>query len=70
MVRKTLQFHEGKACDAIIRHLEIREGAARTGLLFPEAERHQAPVEVVCTIGRHLFAVEHTGIEQIGRAHV
>ena len=63
MVRKPLQFHEGKACDAIIRYLEFREGAARTGLLLPEAERHPAPVEVVCTIGRHLFAVEHTGIE-------
>jgi hypothetical protein len=58
-----LQFHEGKACDAVVRYLERREGAARANLRFPERERHPASVELLCTIGGHLFALEHTGIE-------
>ncbi len=30
---------------------------------FPDKEGHPAPVELVCTIGDQLYAVEHTGIE-------
>jgi hypothetical protein len=58
-----MQFHEGKACDAILRHLEDRQGALRTNIRWPEKERHAAPVELVCSIGNQLYAVEHTGIE-------
>ena len=63
MASARLQFHEGKACDAVVRYLERREGAARANLRFPERERHPASVELLCTIGGHLFALEHTGIE-------
>jgi hypothetical protein len=58
-----LTFNEGKVCDAIICHLEAREGAPRADLRSPEKERHGAPVELVCRIGQKLFAFEHTGIE-------
>jgi hypothetical protein len=58
-----LRFNEGKACDAILRRLEAREGARRTNLRSPERERHPAPVELACEIGGRLFAIEHTGIE-------
>lgn len=58
-----LRFNEGKACDAVLRRLEAREGQHRTDLRFPERERHLAPIELVCEIGNVLFAIEHTGIE-------
>jgi hypothetical protein len=58
-----LRFHEGKACDAVLQHLERRTGVSRTGLRFPDREGHPAPVEVVCTIGDQIYALEHTGIE-------
>jgi hypothetical protein len=59
----TTRFNEGKACDAVIRWIEIRENAAREQLRFPEQERHEHPVELTCLIGNRLFAFEHTGIE-------
>jgi hypothetical protein len=58
-----LRFNEGKACDAVIRRIEVREGAQRQNLRSPERERHAAPIELVCHIGGKLFAIEHTGIE-------
>jgi hypothetical protein len=57
------QFNEGRACDAIIKLIEAREGATRTNIRFPEQENHAAPVELVCDIGNLTFAFEHTGIE-------
>lgn len=56
-------FNEGKACEAILRHIEQREGSVRRDLRFPEQEHHPAPVELTCLIGNRLFALEHTGIE-------
>jgi hypothetical protein len=56
-------FNEGKACDAVINRIEAREGQTRGELRFPEQEHHTAPVELVCQIGRQLFALEHTSIE-------
>jgi hypothetical protein len=56
-------FHEGKACDAVIKVIEARENHQRSNVRFPEAELHAAPVEVVCHIGDVLYAFEHTGIE-------
>jgi hypothetical protein len=58
-----MKYNEGKACEAIVRHLESREGALRSNLLRPEVVAHPAPVELVCEIGSRLFAIEHTGIE-------
>jgi hypothetical protein len=59
----SLRFNEGRACDAVLQHLERRAGAARTAMRFPDNEGHPAPVELVCTIGDQLYAMEHTGIE-------
>jgi hypothetical protein len=56
-------FNEGRACDAIIRRIEARDGHQRDQLRFPEREGDPAPVEMVCRIGDRLFAFEHTGIE-------
>jgi hypothetical protein len=56
-------FNEGKACDAVVRWIEQREGSSRVQVSFPEAEGHPAPVELTCVIGNHRFAFEHTGIE-------
>jgi len=57
------RFNEGKACDAIIRHIEERERATRQNLRSPEQEGEVAPVELTCSIGGQFFAFEHTGIE-------
>jgi hypothetical protein len=57
------RFHEGKACDAVIRHIEVREGSSRQNLKSPEKEGDTAPIELTCSIGGQLFAFEHTGIE-------
>jgi hypothetical protein len=58
-----MAFHEGKACDAVIRALEAREGQSRREVRLPEQDGHPAPIELACWIGDHLFAFEHTGIE-------
>ncbi len=55
--------NEGKACDAVIRRIEDREGSSRHDVSLPEKERHAAPVEIACRIGERLFAFEHTRIE-------
>jgi hypothetical protein len=58
------RFNEGKACDAVIRRIEAREGCRRgNDGRSPEREGHAAPVEFACTIGGRLFAFEHTGLE-------
>jgi hypothetical protein len=56
-------FHEGQACDAVLRRIEVREGAARRNCRSPERERDAAPVELVCDVGGQQFAFEHTGVE-------
>jgi len=60
---KRFGFNEGRACDAVLRHLEARIGAAREGVAWPEKEGHLAPIELTCSIGGALYAFEHTGIE-------
>lgn len=56
-------FNEGKACDAVIRWKEWQANSSRTALQLPEAEQHEAPIEVACIIAGELHAFEHTGIE-------
>jgi len=58
-----MAFHEGKACDAVIRVLEAREGQSRRDVRSPERDGDPAPIELTCRIGERLFAFEHTGIE-------
>ena len=55
--------NEGKACDAVIRRIEDREGSLRYDVSLPEQERHEAPIEIACMIGERQFAFEHTRIE-------
>jgi hypothetical protein len=57
------RFNEGKACDAVIRHIEAREGGSRLNVKSPEDEGDAASIELTCSIGSQLFAFEHTGIE-------
>jgi hypothetical protein len=64
-----LNFNEGKVCDAIVRRLEARANGSRSGLRWPEQERHAFPVEVAFSIAGQLFALEHTGIEPF-KGHV
>lgn len=55
--------NEGKACDAILRHIEARDGHARSELAFPEKTHDVGPVEMVCAVGPRRYAFEHTRIE-------
>jgi hypothetical protein len=59
----TDRSNEGKACDAVLRHIEAREGGARRDVIFPEKTHDIGPVELVCTVGMRRFAFEHTRIE-------
>jgi len=53
---------QGKACDAVLRMIAQREGAAPTDVKCPDQLR-KGGVEIVCRIGPRLFALEHTLIE-------
>ena len=58
-----LKLNEGRACEAIVRHLEKREKVTRTNLRFPEQEQHASPIEAAFALGDRRYALEHTGIE-------
>src|SRR5262245_16566466 len=59
-----LKFDESRACDAIIRHLEARANAARANVeLHDKHADPESRIELTCTIGQTLYALEHTGIE-------
>jgi hypothetical protein len=62
-VMPKLTFHEGKACDAVIRRIEQRERSRRQNISFPDHDGHPAPIELACEVGDKLYAFEHTGIE-------
>jgi hypothetical protein len=59
-----LKFNEGRACDAIIRHLEVRAGVQRSNVRLhdndPQRDRN---VELTFDLGGDFYAMEHTGIE-------
>lgn len=61
-----LSFNEGKACDAIIRHIEARAKAQRSNIRLhdthPERDRR---IELTVEVGSTLYAMEHTGIERL-----
>src|ERR1019366_5986497 len=59
----TDRSNEGKACDAVLRHIEAREQTMRHDLIFPEKTHSVGPVELVCIVGTRRFAFEHTRIE-------
>jgi hypothetical protein len=61
------RYNEGKAIDAVLRRIEAREGSMRLGDGWspddqqdPDKDRR---VDYVCTVGKQLYAFEHTGIE-------
>src|SRR5260370_15720387 len=56
-------FHEGKACDAVLRYIEVRDATTRDAVRCPDREGHGGPVELTCLLNGRLFAFEHTGIE-------
>jgi hypothetical protein len=59
-----LSLNEGKACDAIIRHIEARAKAQYSNMRLhdkhPEPDRR---VELTFELGFGLYALEHTSIE-------
>ncbi len=64
------RFNEGKAIDAVLRRIEARDQAFRMDdgrspddLNDPNLLKR---VDYVCTVGRMLYAFEHTGIEPFG----
>jgi hypothetical protein len=63
-VIQVLSLNEGKACDAIIRHIEARANAQRSNLRLhdkhPQSDRR---VELTFELGSSLYAMEHTAIE-------
>jgi len=59
-----LKTHEGKCCDAVVRHLEERRGVSRANVRRHDNDPNQeARVELTFTIGDQMFAMEHTAIE-------
>ena len=60
-------YNEGKAIDAVLRHIEARDGSARQNDgRSPDDEQDPDPkrrVDYVCTVGTQIHAFEHTGIE-------
>jgi len=61
------RYNEGKAIDAVLRRIEVREAAARLcDGRSPDDQQDPDPkrrVDYVCTVGKQLYAFEHTGIE-------
>ena len=55
--------NEGRVLDAVNRRIEARDGVQQSDVGDPEAERHRAPVDQVCTLGGLMYAFEHTEIE-------
>ncbi len=43
-----MAFHEGKACDAVIRVLEARKGKSRRDVRSREKDGDPAPIELTC----------------------
>lgn len=52
--------NEGKACDAVVRHIELCTGDKRTSVRFPEKDGGGPPVDVRLKIGGREYAIEHT----------
>ena len=58
-----LPKNEGKCLDAVLRVLELTDGAIRHELSSPEQIGEEHPVELTCKIGDRLYALEHTRVE-------
>ena len=62
-----LRFDQERVCEAIIRHLEAREGHPRADVCVRDQGTDiagtDARVEMTFRLGDQLYALEHTGIE-------
>jgi hypothetical protein len=62
-----LRFDQVRVCEAIIRHLEAREGHRRADVCLRDHGMYvagvDARVEMTFSIGGQFYALEHTGIE-------
>jgi hypothetical protein len=62
-----LRFDQERVCEAIIRHLEAREGLPRSDVCVRDQGATiagvDARVEMTFRLGDRLYAIEHTGIE-------
>jgi hypothetical protein len=56
-------YHEGKACDAVIRFLEAHGHSKRGQYWSPETDGHNAPIDLACYIDGRLWGFEHTSIQ-------
>jgi hypothetical protein len=67
MICAMLGFNQDRVCEAIIRHLEAREGHQRADVCCRDDGADiagvDARVEMTFSIGGQLYALEHTGIE-------
>ena len=52
--------NEGKACDAVVRHIEICTGETRSGIRHPERDGDGPPVDLRLKVGERDYAIEHT----------
>ena len=61
------RYNEGKAIDAVLRRIEAREALVRSNDGWSPDDEHDPDegrrVDYVCTVGKQLYAFEHTGIE-------
>jgi hypothetical protein len=61
------RYNEGKAIDAVLRQIEAREKLPRLDDGRSPDDLHDADperrVDYACTVGKQLYAFEHTGIE-------
>ena len=57
--------NEGRVCDAVVRILEMRTGMTRANTYRPEDQTHRegSRVELCLTLGKTVYAIEHTRIE-------
>ena len=55
--------NEGRACDAVIRHLEKWTGETRAEIRHPESDGVGPPVELRLQLGNQNYAIEHTRVE-------
>ncbi len=55
--------NEGKACDAVVKTMEIRTRKERSDIRQPERDRVGPPVELRLKLGEQEYAIEHTIIE-------
>ena len=58
-----IQSNEGKACDAVVRHIEICTGETRSGIRYPESDGDGPPVDLRLKVGERDYAIEHTRLQ-------